>query len=85
MNQAPFGFELRVPSMSRGDVSYVIRRGRGGTLYCSCPAWRFQSKPVRARTCKHLRSLETTGKVVGPAPEAVPAPTVPIKAEWVIE
>lgn len=29
----------------------------GGVYSCSCPAWRNQSKPHFARTCKHLKRL----------------------------
>jgi len=49
--------------MKEGDVveidgnsgTYEIRY-RGGTHYCTCPAWRNQ-KGGNVRTCKHLRSL----------------------------
>lgn len=27
-------------------------------VYCSCPAWRFQSAPPEERTCKHIRAFE---------------------------
>jgi len=30
---------------------------QGGVYSCSCPAWRNQSKPIEARTCKHIRKL----------------------------
>jgi len=36
-----------------GKKPYVLRN-IGGTLDCSCPAWRNQSHPIDVRTCKHL-------------------------------
>ena len=35
---------------------YVLKN-IGGVYSCSCPAWRNQSLPIEARTCKHLRQL----------------------------
>ena len=29
----------------------------GGVYSCTCPAWRFQSKKIDVRTCKHLKEL----------------------------
>lgn len=25
--------------------------------YCSCPAWKFQHKDPKKRTCKHIKSI----------------------------
>ncbi|EGD73440.1 DNA ligase [Salpingoeca rosetta] len=38
---------------SPSGSSYKIKR-TGDHYYCTCPAWRNQSAPVNARTCKHL-------------------------------
>ncbi|KAJ7472567.1 hypothetical protein FB451DRAFT_1339465 [Mycena latifolia] len=35
---------------------YTIKR-TSGNYHCSCPAWRNQSRPIDARTCKHLLDL----------------------------
>src|SRR5262245_59582584 len=35
---------------------YIIKNV-GGVYSCSCPAWRNQSLPPNARTCKHIRKL----------------------------
>lgn len=29
-----------------------------GYLTCNCPAWVFQKKPLRERTCKHTKEVE---------------------------
>lgn len=43
------------PSKSDPSKSYEIRRGKDGTIYCTCPAWRYQHlKGGETRTCKHL-------------------------------
>jgi DNA ligase-1 len=39
-----------------GKNPYVIKNA-GGVYSCSCPAWRNQSLPSNARTCKHIRKL----------------------------
>lgn len=48
------GVEVEV----RGSAAkpYVVKN-TGGVYSCSCPAWRNQSKPIDARTCKHLRGV----------------------------
>jgi hypothetical protein len=47
------------PSSSDPCKSYEIRMGKDGNVYCTCAAWRFQRKPVTARTCKHLQAFAT--------------------------
>ena len=34
-----------------------VMKNVGGVYSCSCPGWRFQSKPIDVRTCKHLKEL----------------------------
>jgi len=34
-----------------------VLKNTGGAYSCSCPAWRNQTTPIEARTCKHLRKL----------------------------
>jgi DNA ligase 1 len=35
---------------------YVVKN-IGGVYSCSCPSWKFQSKPSNARTCKHIQEI----------------------------
>lgn len=46
-----------VPSKSNPCISYEVRRGKDGNVYCTCPAWRFQKRSPKERTCKHLKAL----------------------------
>ncbi|MBX2800985.1 MAG: DNA ligase [Myxococcales bacterium] len=46
------GQTVEVPGS--GGRIYTLRNA-GGVYSCSCPAWRNQSVPIEARTCKHLR------------------------------
>ncbi|KAM0746957.1 DNA ligase/mRNA capping enzyme [Meredithblackwellia eburnea MCA 4105] len=48
------GESKEVKSMS-SSTTYTIKRTTATQYFCSCPAWRNQSSPVDARTCKHLR------------------------------
>ena len=41
-----------VSSSSRPGVSYQIRQGGDGVVYCTCPAWQFG----KGRDCKHLKA-----------------------------
>jgi len=41
-----------------GSKPYELRNV-GGTLSCSCPAWRNQSRPIDVRTCKHIISVRS--------------------------
>jgi len=46
------------PSKTDPSKSYEIRRGKDGTIYCTCPAWRYQRlKKGEKRTCKHLAAF----------------------------
>ena len=38
---------------SKGDVYNVIKAKRDDSIYCSCPAWKYQKKHPGFRTCKH--------------------------------
>ena len=52
--------ERRTLQGSRPTPYSVQRDDRrdGVSVYsCSCPAWRFQQKPIEARTCKHLAQV----------------------------
>jgi DNA ligase-1 len=50
------GEEKEVSSMTSNSV-YKVKRTMDH-YYCTCPAWRNQSKfPINARTCKHLKAL----------------------------
>ena len=53
----PAGLLASVPSKTNPDLSYEIRRGKDGVVYCSCPAWKHQRLPVAHRSCKHLKSF----------------------------
>ena len=44
-----------VATLGRWDV----RVGGDGTVYCTCPAWRFQRRPAGDREpCKHILKVE---------------------------
>ncbi len=61
-----------------GAKPYVLRNS-GGVYSCTCPAWRNQSVPIEARTCKHLRQLRgdsvEAGRIGSTSP--LPARAVP--------
>jgi len=45
--------EVHVKS-DRTDEVYVVKRAKqGDSVYCSCPAWKFQKLTPVCRTCKH--------------------------------
>jgi hypothetical protein len=48
-----------VPSQSNPSKSYEIKEGADHTIYCSCPAWKFQrvTPGKNQRTCKHLKAF----------------------------
>jgi len=48
-------------SASNPDRRYYINRAKDGSVYCSCPAWRFQHKPASQRTCKHCEDYKSGG------------------------
>jgi len=59
-----------------GKTPYVIKNV-GGVYSCTCPAWRNQSLPPNARTCKHIRKLR--GDAAEEARLAAPGPLQPLK------
>eukprot|EP00049_Salpingoeca_infusionum_P007751 m.125826 g.125826 ORF g.125826 m.125826 type:complete len:851 (-) comp13812_c0_seq4:122-2674(-) len=66
-----------VPYTSASGSTYTIKK-TGDHYYCTCPAWRNQSAPVNARTCKHLSEF------LGPAYEKARVghvKTMPLKAK----
>ncbi len=54
-----------MPELEDGETAEVqgsaanpyVMKNVGGVYSCSCPAWRHQSLPLEARSCKHLRAL----------------------------
>jgi hypothetical protein len=52
MDDIPDGGQVEV--IGSGEKPYVMKN-LGGVFSCTCPAWRNQSAPVNARTCKHLQ------------------------------
>ena len=48
-------------SKSNPDRRYYINKAKDGSVYCSCPAWRFQHKPAKDRTCKHTDDYTSGG------------------------
>ncbi len=44
------------PSRSRPGVTYEVRQGGDGVVYCSCPKWRFQQG---RGGCPHLTDWKT--------------------------
>jgi DNA ligase-1 len=61
-----------------GKNPYVIKNV-GGVYSCSCPAWRNQSLPSNARTCKHIRKLR--GDAAEELRLASAGPLKPLKPE----
>ncbi len=59
-----------------GKTPYIIKNV-GGVYSCTCPAWRNQSLPPNARTCKHIRKLR--GDAAEEARLAAPGPLQPLK------
>lgn len=57
MNQNTLRYE--VPGSKPGVVHVVQMSDRDDTLYCPCPAWRFQAgRPAAERKdCKHIRKV----------------------------
>lgn len=45
--------ELKLQSKDSGKL-YTIKVGKDGNVYCNCPSWKFQHKPVEERRCKHF-------------------------------
>lgn len=44
-----------VRSFTTAEKVYVIKAFEDGIGHtCTCPAWRFQRKPITNRTCKHI-------------------------------
>lgn len=53
------GVLRRYESDSKPGRFYEIQRAGDGSLYCSCPKWRFQKGvDPKERTCKHLVMFE---------------------------
>jgi len=48
---------VTMKSQSNPNLSYEIRQAKNGHIYCTCPAWKYQRKPVQERTCKHIKAL----------------------------
>lgn len=46
-----------VQSASRPGVSYEVRLGGDGKVYCTCPAWKFSGRGVGDKGCKHVRAV----------------------------
>src|SRR5204862_1897066 len=61
---------------------YVIKNV-GGVYSCTCPAWRNQSLPINARTCKHIRKLR--GDAAEEARIQTAEPLKPLKPEGAAE
>lgn len=56
--------KISVPSDSDPGVTYDIKRFRTGWS-CTCPAWKFQKKPVHQRTCKHIQAYLKSSPLEG--------------------
>lgn len=44
-----------IPDGESVQVKKYVLKHISGVYSCSCPSWRFQSKPIDKRTCKHLK------------------------------
>lgn len=64
MSYGSFVREWEVPSESTPGKTYVVtmwlqEKGqmKAGSFSCTCPAWRFQRRPVYDRVCKHVKTV----------------------------
>jgi len=39
------------------EKEYELRQATDGSHYCTCPAWKYQRKPVKERSCKHIQQF----------------------------
>jgi len=67
-----------VESFSRPGVTYEVvlhldAKGsfKAGAFSCSCPAWRYQRRPVSERTCKHVQEVQAHVKAQDEAFHAI--------------
>ena len=58
---------LKTYASKTSSVSYEVRKGKDGKVFCTCPGWKFS---LEAKTCKHLREFEGGGGVEGSEDEA---------------
>lgn len=49
-----FETKFWVCSETRKGLGYQVTLGDQGKVWCDCPSFRFQTKPVGERWCKHL-------------------------------
>lgn len=75
------GMVQRFESKSKPGKFYEVQRAADGSLYCSCPKWRFQKgKLPQDRTCKHIEEVLAkqfaASVVLGPNPASA-GPKVP--------
>ena len=47
-------------SYSSDDVYEIRAASDDGSLYCSCPSWKYQRKHPKDRTCKHIEAFKRT-------------------------
>ena len=53
------GSAIEVPSHTDSNKTYIIKKyPETNTIFCSCPAWKYQKKVGCVRTCKHIIRLE---------------------------
>ena len=65
MVQLSEGQTIQVPGS--GSAMHTIKYV-GGVYSCSCPAWRFQSRPIDERTCKHIDRMGYRNTAASRAP-----------------
>jgi DNA ligase 1 len=51
------GEKVLVRSDTSDEVYSVARARQGDSVYCSCPAWKYQRSNPRCRTCKHCEAV----------------------------
>ena len=42
-------------SFTKGNEYEIKRHKTTGDLFCECPAFKFQKRPMKARRCKHIQ------------------------------
>lgn len=63
---------MQVPSFTDSTVSYTVHAGLNT---CTCQHWKYQRRPVRQRTCKHLDSVQETSPSLTTYPQQPVADT----------
>lgn len=48
-------FVTKLTVMGDSNKAYDVSVHANGVVYCTCPAWKFDSRPQAERRCKHIK------------------------------